>query len=186
VIVLPFFSKSRNTLSFRNFVSWRNSIRFTVVKLIQLITIPNNILIYVTRKEHFNASHRLHNPEKSDEWNRETYGKCNNPNWHGHNYLIEVTVAGYPDPDTGYVIDLGVLKKIISKTILEPCDHKNLNLEVPFLEGINPTSENLVREFYYQLQEDVNNAASKNATLFSVKLFETERNIAEYCPDRAS
>jgi len=142
-------------------------------------------MIYVTRKEHFNASHRLHNPEKSDQWNTKTYGKCNNPNWHGHNYVIEVTVAGDPDPETGYVIDLGILKSIIREKILDPCDHKNLNLEVPFLEGINPTSENLVREFYYQLKEDVDDAASENATLFSVKLFETERNIAEFCPDRA-
>jgi 6-pyruvoyltetrahydropterin/6-carboxytetrahydropterin synthase len=143
-------------------------------------------LIYVTRKEHFNASHRLHNPEKSDEWNSQMYGKCNNPNWHGHNYVIEVTVAGEPDPETGYVIDLGVLKKIIRKKILEPCDHNNLNLEVPFLRGIIPTSENLVREFFLQLKEEVNSAASKKSTLYSVKLFETERNIAEYCPDRAT
>lgn len=142
-------------------------------------------MIYVTRKAHFNASHRLHNSSKSDDWNREVFGKCNNPNWHGHNYVIEVTVAGEPDPETGYVIDLGKLKNIIKEVILDPCDHKNLNLEVPFLEGVIPTSENLVKTFYHQLENEVNAAASGNSKLYSVKLFETERNIAEYCPYRA-
>jgi 6-pyruvoyltetrahydropterin/6-carboxytetrahydropterin synthase len=142
-------------------------------------------LIFVTRKAHFNAAHRLHNPGKSDEWNEETFGKCNNPNWHGHNYVIEVTVAGEPNPETGYVIDLGRLKSIINDRILEPCDHKNLNLEVEFLEGVIPTSENLVKAFFEELEEDVNEAAQGNSTLYSVKLYETERNIAEYCPNRA-
>lgn len=142
-------------------------------------------MTYVTRKSHFNASHRLHNPDKSDEWNQKTFGKCNNPNWHGHNYIIEVTVAGEPDAETGYVIDLGDLKQIIKKKILDPCDHKNLNLEVPFLEGVIPTSENLVRFFFNELEEDVNRAAAYSSRLYSVKLFETERNIAEYCPNRA-
>ncbi|MEX0994293.1 MAG: 6-carboxytetrahydropterin synthase, partial [Balneolaceae bacterium] len=91
------------------------------------------VLIYVTRKAHFNAAHRLHNPDKSEEWNREMFGKCNHPNWHGHNYTIEVTVAGKPDPQTGFVIDLSRLKKIIVKWVVQPCDHKNLNLDVPFL-----------------------------------------------------
>ena len=142
-------------------------------------------MIFVTRKAHFNAAHRLHNPGKSDEWNKDTFGKCNNPNWHGHNYVIEVTVAGDPNPETGYVIDLGRLKSIINDRILEPCDHKNLNLEVGFLEGVIPTSENLVKAFFEELEEDVNEAAQGNSTLYSVKLYETERNIAEYCPNRA-
>ena len=142
-------------------------------------------MIYVTRKSHFNASHRLHNPKKSDDWNRKIFGKCNNPNWHGHNYIVEVTVAGEPDPDTGYVIDLGDLKQIIKKRVLDPCDHKNLNIEVPFLKGIIPTSENLVRVFFEQLEDEVNQAASNSSRLYSVKLFETERNIAEYCPNLA-
>lgn len=142
-------------------------------------------MIFVTRKAHFNASHRLHNPSKSDEWNRQTYGKCNNPNWHGHNYVIEVTVAGKPDPETGYVIDLGNLNSIIHDRILEPCDHKNLNIEVPFLEGIIPTAENLARAFFQELEEDVNESAAQESKLYAVRLFETERNIAEYCPYRA-
>tara|TARA_Y100001935_G_scaffold255672_1_gene271448 strand:- start:299303 stop:299692 length:390 start_codon:yes stop_codon:yes gene_type:complete len=124
----------------------------------------------------------LHNPNRSDDWNSETYGKCNYPNWHGHNYIIEVTVAGSPDPETGYVIDLGDLKSIINEKVLEPCDHRNLNIDVPFLEGVIPTSENLVKAFYDQLKDEVEAAASEGSILYSVKLFETERNIAEYCP----
>jgi 6-pyruvoyltetrahydropterin/6-carboxytetrahydropterin synthase len=95
-----------------------------------------------------------------------------------------VTVAGLPDPETGYVIDLGELKKIISEKILEPCDHRNLNLEVPFLENVIPTTENLCREFFNQIEDDVNATSSKDSKLYSVKLFETERNVAEFCPSR--
>jgi len=142
-------------------------------------------LIFVTRKTHFNAAHRLNNPEKSEQWNQETFGKCNFPNWHGHNYVIEVTVAGNPDPETGFVIDLGKLKKIIKNRITDPCDHRNLNIDVPFLEGIIPTSENLVKAFFQQLEDEVKHSASKGSVLYSVKLFETERNIAEYCPYRS-
>ena len=140
-------------------------------------------MIYVTRKSHFNAAHRLHNPGKSDDWNKEMFGKCNNPNWHGHNYVLEVTVAGEPDPETGYVIDLGDLKRIIQKNILDKCDHKNLNLEVPFLKGIIPTSENLVKAFFQELEDDIYEEAYGSSELHSVKLFETERNIAEYRPN---
>ena len=119
-------------------------------------------LVSVTRRAHFNAAHRLHNPEKSDEWNRLTFGKCNSPNWHGHNYQIEVTVEGEPDPDTGY--------------ILEKCDHKNRNLDVDFLQGIIPSSENLVVAFWNQIEPHI-----PGGTLVSVKLFETARNVVEYC-----
>lgn len=139
-------------------------------------------MVFVTRKAHFNAAHRLNNPNKSEEWNQKTFGKCNYPNWHGHNYLIEVTVAGQPDKETGYVIDLGRLKKIIEEKITDPCDHRNLNIDVPFLKDIIPTSENLVKIFFEQLQEEVEAAASEGSKLYAVKLFETERNIAEYCP----
>jgi len=139
-------------------------------------------LVLVTRKTHFNAAHRLHNPSKSDEWNKKTFGKCNHPNWHGHNYVMEVTVAGEPSPETGFIIDLSDLKQIIEEKIVEPCDHKNLNLDVPFLEGILPSSENLVKAFYKELKEEVEEASSEGGVLYSVKLYETERNIAEYCP----
>jgi 6-pyruvoyltetrahydropterin/6-carboxytetrahydropterin synthase len=139
-------------------------------------------LVYVTRKSHFNASHRLHNPNKSDEWNQRVFGKCNNPNWHGHNYIIEVTVAGEPDPDTGYVIDLGELKSIIKKRVIDPCDHKNLNLEVPFLEGIIPSTENLCKAFFNEIEEEFKQIEDNTSILYSVRLQETERNSAEYCP----
>lgn len=139
-------------------------------------------MIYVTRKSHFNAAHRLHNPEKSAEWNQRVFGKCNHPNWHGHNYEIEVVVAGEPDPETGYVIDLGKLQFIIDKRIIEPCDHKNLNTDVEFLEGIIPTAENLVVKFYEELKNPVEQSAASGSRLFLVRLYETERNFAEYCP----
>lgn len=139
-------------------------------------------MVFVTRKAHFNASHRLHNPKKSDEWNQRVFGKCNNPNWHGHNYIIEVTVAGEPHPDTGYVIDLGELKGIINKRIIEPCDHKNLNLEVSFLTGIIPSTENLCKAFFYEIEEEIKKLANNESILYSVNLYETERNSAEYCP----
>lgn len=139
-------------------------------------------MVFVTRKTHFNAAHRLHNPNKSDEWNKQTYGKCNHPNWHGHNYVIEVTVAGNPDVETGFVIDLGELKNIIKAKITEPCDHKNLNLDVAFLKNVIPTSENLVKAFFDELKYEIEENSSEGSALYSVKLFETERNIAEYCP----
>ena len=141
-------------------------------------------MIFVTRRAHFNAAHRLHNSDKSEEWNRKTFGKCNYPNWHGHNYIIEVTVAGEPDPETGFVIDLGKLKSIIKEKILDPCDHRNLNLDVPFLKGMIPTAEVLVRAFFEQLRADVEAACTNGGKLYKVKLYETERNVAEYCPYR--
>ena len=130
---------------------------------------------YVTRRVHFNAAHRLNNPAQSDEWNRNTFGKCNLPNWHGHNYVLEVTVAGSPNPDTGYVIDLGDLKSILKKKIVDVCDHRNLNLDVPFLSGVLPSTENLAIAFWNQLA-----GAIPTGTLYSVKVFETERNFVEY------
>ncbi|MEX0890194.1 MAG: 6-carboxytetrahydropterin synthase [Balneolaceae bacterium] len=138
---------------------------------------------YVIRKAHFNAAHRLHNPDKSDQWNREIYGKCNHPNWHGHNYLLEVVVAGNPDPETGYVIDLGILQALIEQEVIEPCDHKNLNTDVSYLSGIIPTSENLARVFYERLRDPVEAAAADGARLHAVRLHETNRNSAEYRPD---
>lgn len=139
-------------------------------------------MILVRRRAHFNAAHRLHNPEKSDDWNKKTYGKCNHEHWHGHNYIIEVTVAGDPDPATGYVIDLAVLKQIINDQIIEKCDHKNLNLDIDFLEGIIPSTENLVKAFYEQLNKPIADAISDSGSLYAVKLQETERNSAIYCP----
>lgn len=167
----------------RNRISSLSVIIFTVQTNKRLLISHKRInVVFVTRQTHFNAAHRLDNPKKSDEWNQETYGKCNYANWHGHNYVLEVTLAGIPDTDTGYVIDLGRLKKIIEQYILEPCDHRNLNMDVPFLSDINPTSENLVQAFYEQLKKPVELEASQGSVLYSVKLYETERNSAEYCP----
>jgi 6-pyruvoyltetrahydropterin/6-carboxytetrahydropterin synthase len=132
-------------------------------------------IVHVTRKVHFNAAHRLHNPEKSDEWNRETFGPCNNPNWHGHNYELEVTVAGEPDPDTGYVIDLGVLKRLLQERVLDPMDHKNLNQEVDFLDGVIPSTENVAVAIWEQLE-----SALPSGRLHRVRLYETPRNFVEY------
>ncbi len=163
-----------------NWGSFLFGIHFNLKELNKKIRRKN--LIFVTRKAHFNAAHRLHNPSKPDEWNTVTYGKCNYANWHGHNYEIKVTVAGVPSKETGYVVDLGKLKKVINEKILEPCDHRNLNLDVPFLKGINPTSENLVIAFYHQLKHKVEEISSEGSKLYSVKLYETERNYVEYCP----
>lgn len=139
-------------------------------------------MVFVTRKAHFNAAHRLHNPDKSEQWNKETYGKCNHEHWHGHNYIVEVTVAGEPDSTTGYVIDLSELKQIINERILVKCDHKNLNLDVDFLDGIIPSTENMAKAFFYQLKEPIQKASSESGFLYSVRLQETERNSARYCP----
>jgi len=132
-------------------------------------------LAYVTRRVHFNAAHRLHNPDNSDEWNQRTFGKCNSPNWHGHNYVLEVTLAGIPNPETGYVIDLSDLKQIVNERIVHKCDHANLNLDVDFLRGVLTSSENLAIAFWKELEEDLPSGA-----LHCVRLYETERNFVEY------
>ncbi len=132
-------------------------------------------LVYVTREAHFNAAHRLHNPARSDEWNREQYGICNLPNYHGHNYVIEVTVKGEPDPETGYVIDLGRLKAILEERIVSHVDHRNLNVDVDFLAGILPSTENLAVAFWQRLDGHL-----PSGTLHSVRVQETPRNGAEY------
>lgn len=131
--------------------------------------------VYVTRKVHFNAAHRLHNPDKSDAWNRETFGKCNNPNWHGHNYELEVTVAGEPDPETGFVVDLSDLKEVLHNRILDEVDHKNLNEEVEFMKDIIPSTENFAVAIWNELQD-----ALPTGELHCVRLYETPRNFVEY------
>jgi 6-pyruvoyltetrahydropterin/6-carboxytetrahydropterin synthase len=131
--------------------------------------------VYVTRQVHFNAAHRLHNPTKSQRWNEETFGPCSNPLGHGHNYVLEVTVSGVPDPESGYVIDLGALKTVLEREILTPCDHRNLNVEVPFLRDVIPSTENLVIAFWEQLEPRL-----RPLRLHCVRLFETPRNYAEY------
>lgn len=132
-------------------------------------------MVYVTRKAQFCASHRLHNPAWSEERNREVFGKCNNPNGHGHNYDIEVTVGGEPPAETGMVIDLKKLADIIEAEIVERVDHKHMNMDVDFMRGINPTAENMAKEFWKILDR-----AIPEGKLVSVKLYESSNNIVEY------
>ena len=131
--------------------------------------------VFVTRQVHFNAGHRLFNPARSARWNARTFGPCANPGGHGHNYVLEVTVRGRPDPETGYVIDLGKLKRIIEKAVVGPCDHRNLNTDVDFLEGIIPTTENLAVAFWGRIEPLI-----RSGTLHNLRLYETPRNFADY------
>ena len=131
--------------------------------------------VYVTRQAHFNAAHRLHNSSKGAKWNRDKFGPCNNPKWHGHNYVIEITVAGETDPDTGYVIDLGDLKSVMQDRILKHVDHRNLNEEVRWLKGAIPSAENLAIAFWRRLE-----AHLPAGRLHRVRLFETPRNFVDY------
>jgi 6-pyruvoyltetrahydropterin/6-carboxytetrahydropterin synthase len=132
--------------------------------------------VKVTRRLHFNAAHRLFRPDWSDERNAEVFGACSNPNWHGHNYEIDVTVSGEVDSDTGYVVDLKELKGIVQDRVIGDVDHRNLNLEVPWLEGLNPTTENVVVAIWGRLE----GALPEGARLEKVVLWETPRNYVEY------
>ena len=123
----------------------------------------------------FSAAHRLHNPNRDAEWNRETYDKCDNPRGHGHNYMLEVSVKGAIDPETGMVIDLKRLKDIMRERVIDRVDHTSLNEDVDFLRGVIPTAENLARSFWEQLAP-----AIPNGELYEVVLQETERNSVRY------
>jgi 6-pyruvoyltetrahydropterin/6-carboxytetrahydropterin synthase len=131
--------------------------------------------VYVTRKAHFSASHRLYNPAWPDEKNQKVFGKCNNPNGHGHNYDIEVTVAGEPPADTGMVIDLKMLADIIEEEIVERVDHKHVNLDVDFLRGVIPTAENMAIAFWKILAPKIT-----GGRLHAIRLYESENNFVEY------
>ena len=131
--------------------------------------------ITVCRKEHFNAAHRLFNPDWSEEKNERVFGKCNNPNFHGHNYELIVKLSGEPEPDTGYVYDLKKLSDLIKSNVLEKLDHKNLNLDVEEFRKINPTAENIAVVIYNILREKIENKLD-----IKIILYETERNFVEY------
>ena len=135
-------------------------------------------MVYVSRQEHFNAAHKLHNPAWTDERNREVFGPCANTNWHGHNYELIVTVKGQPDPETGFVVDLKALSDLIREHITNQVDHKNLNLDVPFMRGQMASTENLAMAFWGILQREL--PAIATAQLHCVKLYETPRNFVEY------
>ncbi len=132
-------------------------------------------MIYITRKLEFCASHRLFNPEYSDEKNAQIFGMCNNPNGHGHNYVMEVTVRGEVHPETGMVLDLKALKKLVNEEIILKVDHKNLNVDVPFLKDIIPTAENLAIQFWEVLKPKL-----EGGELHEIKLYESERNFVIY------
>jgi len=131
--------------------------------------------VYITRRETFAAAHRLFKPELSDEDNLKMFGKCSNPNWHGHNYTLEVTVKGEVNPETGFVIDIKKLKEVMHENVISKVDHKNLNIDTEFMNGIIPTSENITIAIWNQLADKI-----PGGKLYAVKLYETENNYFEY------
>ena len=133
--------------------------------------------VYIIRKEHFNAAHKLWREEWSAEKNEEVFGKCSNKNWHGHNFNLFVTVKGIPNPETGFVIDLKTLSKIIKRDVIEALDHKNLNLDVPFLQGMLPSTENLIIQIWEILEKSIQ---VEGGILAKLRLEETENNSVEY------
>lgn len=135
----------------------------------------NNRKVAVFRKEHFNAAHRLHNPNWNEEKNAQVFGKCNHPNYHGHNYELVVKLTGETDPETGYVIDLKYLSDLIKKNIIERFDHKNLNLDTEEFRNINPTAENIAVVIY-----DILRGLLDQSYDLKITLYETERNYVEY------
>lgn len=135
-------------------------------------------MMIVTRRETFSAAHRLFDPSLSDNENYRIFGKCSNPNWHGHNYTLEIAVSGEINRETGFVIDLTKLKEIIRENVISKVDHKNLNTETDFMKGIIPTSENIVINIWKVLSGKI-----PSGKLYSVKLYETENNYFEYKGD---
>jgi len=131
--------------------------------------------VYLTRVEKFNAAHRLWVDDWSDDRNFTFFGKCANKNWHGHNYTLEVTVAGNPDPVTGFLMDVRELSKIVIGDVIDHLDHKNLNLDVPFLKGIQPTTENMTIVIWNRLADKI-----KGCSLYKIRLQETDKIYAEY------
>jgi 6-pyruvoyltetrahydropterin/6-carboxytetrahydropterin synthase len=134
-------------------------------------------MVYLTRKEHFNAAHKLSNPNWSEEKNWEVFGKCSNKNWHGHNYELYVTVKGKPNQDTGFIINLKDLSVLIREEVCLKLDHKNLNIDVPFLKDILPSTENVAIKIWEILAPKI---IEMGAQLHSIKLYETESNFVEY------
>ncbi|MBK8005512.1 MAG: 6-carboxytetrahydropterin synthase [Gemmatimonadetes bacterium] len=129
----------------------------------------------VTRRVHFNAAHRLYHPGRSDEWNARTFGVCANPNYHGHNYELDVTVEGEIDPETGYVVDINVLKRLVEEKLLAHLDHKNLNLDVPHFAAVIPTAENIAVYCWQVLAP-----AIPAGRLAHLRLWETPRNYVDF------
>ena len=141
-------------------------------------------MVHLTRRYRFSAGHRLHNDALDPEENRRVYGKCNNPNGHGHNYLMEITVSGSVNPATGMIFDLVALDGIVATRVLDKFDHKNLNLDMDNFRSLVPTTENLCLEIYRLLREPLESAGAENGLQLSrVRLEETSLNSFEYVPD---
>jgi 6-pyruvoyltetrahydropterin/6-carboxytetrahydropterin synthase len=134
-------------------------------------------MIYLTRRERFNAAHRLFKEGWSDEKNYEVFGKCSNPNWHGHNYQLFITIKGDVNPETGFVINLKQLSKIVKEKVIQKIDHKNLNLDVEFMAGKITSAENIAIAIWNEIENDINNL---NCFLHCVKVVETENNSIRY------
>jgi 6-pyruvoyltetrahydropterin/6-carboxytetrahydropterin synthase len=134
-------------------------------------------MIYITRKENFSAAHKLSRPEWSEEENKEVFGKCANPNWHGHNYELTVTVKGEINPQTGFVANLSLIGQILKTNIIDKVDHRNLNMDVDFMQGKLPSTEVLAIEIWKQVEKEIN---ALGCTLHCVKIQETEKNYVEY------
>jgi 6-pyruvoyltetrahydropterin/6-carboxytetrahydropterin synthase len=134
-------------------------------------------MLYITRKERFNAAHKLYREEWSNEKNMEVFGKCSNPNWHGHNYDLFVTVKGQVQPETGFVIDLKFLSNLIKEKVIDKLDHQNINIDVDFMQGKMASTEVLALAIWNQLDEPIR---AQGCFLHSVKLYETENNFVEY------
>lgn len=136
-------------------------------------------MVYVSRREHFNAAHKLYNPKWSQERNEEVFGACANANWHGHNFELIVTLKGEPDEDTGFVFDLKVLGDLVKEHVTDKVDHKNLNVDVPFMSGKMASCENLIKEFW-KIMHPIIESHDSSAKLHSLKLYETSNNYVEY------
>jgi 6-pyruvoyltetrahydropterin/6-carboxytetrahydropterin synthase len=134
--------------------------------------------VKVSRKEHFNAAHRLYNPAWTDEDNRKVFGKCANPNYHGHNYEVVVSLTGTPDADTGYVFDMKKLSDLVREHVTSKFDHKNLNLDTDHFKNLNPTAENIAKVIWSILRDKIDKSLDLKITLY-----ETERNFVEYPAD---
>ncbi len=137
-------------------------------------------MIYLTRRERFSAAHRLYKELYSDEKNREVFGKCSNPNWHGHNYVLFVTIKGGVDPETGFLINIKTMKKIIQEEVVVRLDHKNINLDVGFMKGKQATTENLAIAIWHVLEPRFQELS---AELYKIRIEETENNFVEYFGD---
>lgn len=134
-------------------------------------------MIYITRRERFNAAHRLFRPDYSDEQNLAVFGKCSNPNWHGHNYVLHVTVKGEVNPDTGFLVNLSDLSRVVRERVIDKLDHRNVNLDVDFMAGQFASTELLAINIWQQLADEV---AALGASLHCVKVQESENNYVEY------